>query len=354
MDRVRLAIIGCGNISQLNVPGYLQHPNCEVYALCDTIRAKAEARAQGWGIAPKIFTDYEDVLNDPNIDAVELLTPTHLHAKQVIAALDAGKHVSCQKPLCATVAEADEVIAAVGKVKTRFRVTENFLYYPPIVKAKELLDSGAIGEPSLVRFHTARAAAVQEPAFAWDPEAYVWRSDPTLFPGGMLYDDGVHKYAVAMKWIGEIEKVQGMVTKTQGSRAESPSAVVWKFKDKECLGILDYTNHPHMTIRGKYFPLDEFFEIHGSEGVIWVTRCTGEMLDLAPVVLHRGMETISYQMPMDWLDSFNGAANDFIESIIQDRQPEVDAEFSKKALQVALAIYEAARTERPVEPQAMK
>ena len=59
-------------------------------------------------------------------------------------------------------------------------------------------------------------------------------------------------------------------------------------------------------------------------------------------------------MPMDWQDSFNGAANDFIESIIQDRQPELDAEFSKKVLQVALAIYEAARTERPVELQAMK
>ena len=163
MDKVRIAIVGCGNISQMNAPGYLQHPNCEVYALCDNVRAKAEARAKQWGINPKIYTEYEHLLNDAKVDAVELLTPPYLHAEQVIGALDAGKHVSCQKPMSTSVAEADEMIAAVNRAKTRFRVTDNFIYYPPIVKAKELLDAGAIGEPSLVRFHSVRAGAPRKP-----------------------------------------------------------------------------------------------------------------------------------------------------------------------------------------------
>ena len=95
MDKVRLAIVGCGNISQLNAPGYLQHPRCEVVALCDTVRGKAEHRARQWGITPSIYTGYEQVLNDPAVDAVELLTPTFLHVDQILAALEAGKHVSC-------------------------------------------------------------------------------------------------------------------------------------------------------------------------------------------------------------------------------------------------------------------
>ena len=112
MDKVRIAIVGCGNISQLNVPGYLQHPNCEVVALCDNVPSRAEARAKQWGISPRIYTDYEQVLNDPNVDAVDLLTPQRHHMTMTVDGLDAGKHVSCQKPMCTSVAEADVMLAA--------------------------------------------------------------------------------------------------------------------------------------------------------------------------------------------------------------------------------------------------
>ena len=354
MDKVRIAIVGCGNISQMNAPGYLQHPNCEVYALCDNVRAKAEARAKQWGINPKIYTEYEHLLNDAKVDAVELLTPPYLHAEQVIGALDAGKHVSCQKPMSTSVAEADEMIAAVDRAKTRFRVTDNFIYYPPIVKAKELLDAGAIGEPSLVRFHSVRAGALENPTVNMDPEAYKWRRNPSLNPGGLVYDDGVHMYATAIKWVGDIEKVQAIITRTEDYVIETPSALIWKFKDRDCLGIYDYTYAPDMTLRGKYFLADYFFEIHGSKGTIHVTHGTGELMDLPPVLLLTGKETISYDVPSDWMESFDGAARHFIDSIIKERQPDLDAEFSKKTIQVAMAAYEAARTERAVEVESMR
>src|SRR5215470_8905849 len=175
MDRVRLAIVGCGNICQLNAPGYLAHPGCDVVALCDTEWARAELRARQWGITPRIYKDYAELLADPNVDAVELLTPTYLHAEQIVAALEAGKHVSCQKPIAISVAEADRIAAAVARAHTTFRVTENFLYYPPILKAKALLDSGAIGEPSLVRIHTTRARDVVGQTMELDPDALIWR-----------------------------------------------------------------------------------------------------------------------------------------------------------------------------------
>lgn len=353
MDTVRLALVGCGNISQLNAPGYLQHPHCEVYALCDSRRERAELRARQWGISARIYTDYAQVLADPNIDAIELLTPTPLHTQQILAALEAGKHVSCQKPLCATVAEADQLIAAVDKARTTFRITENFLYYPPIVKAKELLDSGAIGTPSLVRLHTTRAGNVARRVMTANDDAALWRRDGTQNPGGGLFDDGVHKYAVAMYWIGEIGSISSLVTHTRDFLIEAPSAAIWRYKNSECLGMLDYTYAPHLTIRGKYYLIDEFFEIHGTHGILWVTRCSGEMHDLPPVMLFKGSETISYQMPMDWQDSFNGAAWDFIDSLRQGRQPQQDVRTAKKMLQVALAIYESSQTERPVDPESI-
>src|SRR5262249_51027042 len=189
MDRVRLAIVGCGNISQLNAPGYLQHPRCDVVALCDTMPERATRRAREWGITPRIYSDFKQVLDDPAIDAVELLTPTWMHADQIVGALGVGKHVSAQKPLAVSVAEADRIADAVGRGGAPFGVPETFSYPPPILKAKELLDSGAIGEPSLVRIHTTRAVQTTGQAVELDPDAMVWRRDASLNPGGPLYDD---------------------------------------------------------------------------------------------------------------------------------------------------------------------
>jgi predicted dehydrogenase len=287
------------------------------------------------------------------VDAIELVTPTYLHAEQIIAALAAGKHVSCQKPLAITVAEADRIADAVAKARTTFRVTENFLYYPPIVKAKELLEAGVIGEPSLVRIHPTRAKEIVGATLTLDPEALVWRRDPGRNPGGALYDDGVHKYATAMYWIGDIGEISAIVGSTTDFLQEAPSVAHFRFKDRDCLGVIDYTYAPGMPIRSRYYGADEFFEIHGSCGIIWVTRCTGEMLDLPPVVLMKGTETTSYQVPMDWRTGFDGAARDFIDGLLEGRQPTQDVLTAKKVLQVLLAIYEASRTRRPVVPESM-
>jgi predicted dehydrogenase len=353
MDRLRLAIVGCGNISRLNAPGYLQHPRCDVVALCDTRPERAKRRATEWGITPRLYSDFAQVLDDPAVDAVELLTPTWMHADQIVAALAAGKHVSCQKPLAITVPEADRIAAAVARARTTFRVTENFLYYPPIVKAKALLDAGAIGEPSLVRIHTTRAQRVEGITLDVEPDAMAWRRDPGRNPGGVLFDDGVHKYGTAAHWIGEIGEVSAIVTRGPDFILETPSVATWRFKGRDCLGIMDYTHAPEMTIRGRYVRVDEFFEIHGTRGIIWVTRCSGEMLDLPPVQVIRGTETVSYQVPMDWRLGFDGAAADFVDGVLDGRQPAQDVRAARHMLQVALAIYESGRTGHAVRPDSI-
>ena len=349
MDKVKLAIVGCGTISQLNAPGYLGHPGCEIVALCDPLRERAERRANEWGIRPRVYERFEDLLEDPEVDAVELLTPTSLHAEQAVAALDAGKHVSCQKPLSNTVAEADRIVAAVERAGTVFRVTENFLYYPPIVKARELLDSGTIGEPSLLRIRTLWGSSREDIAIALEPGAKAWRRE-SVNAGGLAFDDGWHKYATAQWWLGDVEKVSAVMSGPDDVMVEAPSVVTWKFKGRNCLGVFEFASAEQMPIRSRYYPADEFFEIQGPKGAIWVTRCTGEMLDMPPVMLVKGNETVEYQVPMDWIEGFNGAARDFIDSIQSGRQPQMDVAFSKRVLQSALAAYRASDTERPVDP----
>ena len=141
-------------------------------------------------------------------------SPTPLHTAQVLAALDAGKHVSCQKPHATTVADADRVAAAAAGAKTKTRVMENFFFYPPLMKAKELLDSGVIGEPSLVRFRgIVGELESQTSTFRQASGAMAWRRDTRTNPGGQLYDDGWHKYATAMWWIGEAESVSSVITR---------------------------------------------------------------------------------------------------------------------------------------------
>jgi predicted dehydrogenase len=80
--------------------------------------------------------------------------------------------------------------------------------YPPILKATELLDADTIGEPSLVRIHSERVDDIAKLALEFDPDVSSWRQDPARNPGGLPSDDGVHKYAVAMKWIRAIDKIQ--------------------------------------------------------------------------------------------------------------------------------------------------
>ncbi|MGH9207085.1 MAG: Gfo/Idh/MocA family protein, partial [Acidimicrobiales bacterium] len=114
MDRVRLGIAGIGNIAQINVLGYLEHEQCEVTALCDPRQGKVEAMAQKWGV-PRTYTDLDEMLASDDIDAVEILTPTYMHHDHVIAAARAGKHISVQKPMANSVAEAREMLAEVDK-----------------------------------------------------------------------------------------------------------------------------------------------------------------------------------------------------------------------------------------------
>jgi len=115
MKPVGVAIVGCRRISDLHELGYRGLDTANILAVCDTRKGRAQQKAKDWG-APKVYTEYKKLLADPEIDLVELLVPRHLHAPMTVAACQAGKHVSVQKPMALTASETDQMIEAARTI----------------------------------------------------------------------------------------------------------------------------------------------------------------------------------------------------------------------------------------------
>lgn len=348
-ERVRLGIVGAGNISQLNVPGYLDHPRCDVVAVCDPRIDKAQARAAEWGV-DRVHGALADLLADEEIDAVEILTPTHLHAEHVIAAARAGKHVSCQKPIANSVAEALQMISACSEAGVTFRITENCCYYPPLQRAKQLLAEGAIGTPTVIRIKTVVGETASEFQANLDPDGYTWRFDGRS-PGGHLFDDVAHKYAMAL-WLvdDDIRSVQAVVRKGR-LFFEAPMVALFEYARQDLLGMMEVSHAPGMFIPSDYYGADEFFEIQGTSGFIWVTRLSGRLLDLAPLVVRRGATTTAIgDVEADYDVSFRRASAAFADGLLSGRQVDLTPELGVKALQLAFAVYLSSNERRPVDP----
>ncbi len=355
-DRVRLGVIGAGNIAGLNVAGYLEHERCDVVAVCDTDREVATSAAAAWG-APLVFSDLHDLLAEPDIDAVEILTPTHLHYDHVLAALAAGKHVSCQKPLANTVAEARKMGAAADEAGLILRVSECFWHYPPLEKAKRLIAGGAIGQPTNVRIKTVVGQTDAPFQAGLRAEGYVWRLN-SLSPGGHLFDDMVHKYALAL-WLFDQDIVSVQAVVRRRDLFFEPCQAIFEYEDPTLLGSMEVSYAPKMWMRSAYYGADEFVEVQGDEGFLWVTRCTGEMLDLPAVMIYRGDEkeramTGYSDMDADWGTGFKRSSAHFVDCLLDGTVPDMTATDAARVLQLCFAVYQAGNTRLPVDPRAIE
>ena len=353
MERVRLGVLGAGNIADMNVAGYLQHPQCDVIAVCDVDEDVAREAADRWGV-PKVYTDVDQLFGDPDIDAVEILTPTHLHHQHVTEALEAGKHVSVQKPVANSVDDAIEMERAAETAGKTLRISECFVHYPPLELAKELIAEGAIGRPTGVRIKTVVGQTDSTFQANLRPEGYGWRLDHRS-PGGHLFDDMVHKYAMAL-WLfdQDITSVQAVVRRRD--LFFEPCAAIFEYEDPGLIGTMEVQYAPQMWLRSAYYGADEFFEVQGDEGFLWVTRATGEMLDLAPVVLYRGKDnerttTEFTDIDADWGTGFTRSSAHFVESLLAGTPAEMTAAEAVKVLQLCFAVYAASDTRRPVDPR---
>lgn len=348
--KLRVAFIGAGRIADLHALGYRENPDAEIYAVCDADAAWAQRRACQWG-AKRWFTDYRQALADPSVDAVEILTPHHLHQEHAVAALQAGKHVSLQKPMARTLGEADVIARAAAQSDRIFRVFENYRYYPPYVRAKALLEAGEIGEPVTLRLKVIGG----NPAYGWPVSAksWAWRFNEALSGGGSaMFDHGYHMFSIAQWFFGPVEEVFGWIHRTEvalGVSIDSPAVLLWRHRQGGRLGVWDTVNSPHMVVPSKYYSNDEWVEITGTHGLIWVNRCTGNMLQRPPLVIYRDGETREvHDVESDWAASFAAGTRDWIEAVRRGGQPELSATEAREVLRFSLAAHTAARENRPV------
>lgn len=354
MDKIKVGLIGTGAITDLHYLGYKDSNILEIEAICDTDPEILVKRSKEWGVR-YYFTDYNELLSHSNIDAVEVITPHNLHAEIGKAALIAGKHVSIQKPMATTISDCDELIKIAKKSNRLLRVFENFRFYPPMVKAKELLDSGEIGEPLSIRIKVVQGHGGDNweiPYRRWS-----WRFDPIKSGDGrVILDYGYHHFSLALWFMGEIEKVKAWITHTPIQNnwvIDSPSVAMWKYRGEEKYGSYEAIYSDSLYVPSKYQrPEDEWIELTGSKGLIWINRCTSELIDSPPLVMYRNGETTEFtDIDSDWGSSFIHGINDFGLAIIEKRTSTLTGEEGKDVLQFCRALQISAKENRDVDPK---
>jgi predicted dehydrogenase len=341
-DRTHVALVGGGRIADMHAPGYLEDERARLYALCDLDPDVRARREREWGLA-RTYADYAALLADPRVDAVEILTPHHLHHRMVLDAAAAGKHVSVQKPMALTLAECDDMIAACRRAGVLLKVFENFVFHPPYRRAREVLESGAIGRPLALRARLGAGHGGWEvPLRAW-----AWR----LAEGNVtVFDDGFHKLSVAVDFFGEVAEVAGFIERTLAV-VDSPAALVWRHRSG-VLGSLDAAMTPNLYVEGAYYPADERLEITGTKGAIHVTSCTGRPVEAPPLLVVRdGRVEAHTDLATDWLESFKASARDFVGAIREGREPHLTGARGREVTAFALAAIEAARSGRTLAPE---
>src|SRR5207247_6319338 len=120
--KVNVAIVGLGFGAEF-IPIYQRHPNANLYALCQRSKEKLDPIGEAFGVE-KRYTSFEELIKDPNVEAVHINTPIHLHAPQSIAALKAGKHVASTVPAATTLDECKQIVKAAQKTKKKNMMTE--------------------------------------------------------------------------------------------------------------------------------------------------------------------------------------------------------------------------------------
>ena len=347
MDTIRVGFIGTGRISDLHALEYLSNPHATIVALCDRELELAAARRRAWGVEDALITtDYHELLALEQVDLVEILLPHHLHVPAALAALAAGKAVSLQKPMATSLADADRLIAAADRAGVPFRVFENFIFYPPVVKAKELVEAGAIGEPLAIRIKSNPGSR----KFAWQVPAgaQAWRQDPALAGGGPLaFDDGHHKFALAWHFMGQAEEVHAWIGSTTGEGGyvfDAPAMISFRFVGQR-VGNLEIVYSRDLEIATEHYAQDDRVEITGTEGVLLINRGHGQLGQVVPLQLYRDGAWTDYRnLETGWERSFVHATRHNLEALRRGEQARLAGREAREVLRFALAAQEAART----------
>jgi predicted dehydrogenase len=232
--KIKVGIIGAGGIvrgAHLK-PGWLAEPNAEVIAVCDLNEKAARSLAVDFNI-PKVYTDFNELLKLDELDAVDICTPNRVHTPAVIAALNAGKHVLCEKPLAVTIDEIMAMREALNKTDRILMTAQHYRFSEHSVAIKAWIDTGALGEVYHARVNATRRN--QLPVNA----GFI---DPKLSGGGPCMDIGVHALDTAL-WLMNFPtpvRVSGRAHTNFAKDFDIPGA--WGEWDRKLFGVEDFAS----------------------------------------------------------------------------------------------------------------
>lgn len=215
--KLQIAVIGCGGIAnQKHLPSLKgEADRCDIAALCDIIEERAQKAADEYGAKDaKVYTDYQELLKDPEIDVVHVCTPNVAHCPITVAAFEAGKHVMCEKPMAATTVDAQKMMDAWKKSGKKFTIGYQNRFRKDTQMLKRACEEGKLGEVYFAKAHAVRRRAV--PTWGVFP-------DKSKQGGGPLIDIGTHALDITL-WCMDNYKpvsVMGSVFEKLGSLPEA-------------------------------------------------------------------------------------------------------------------------------------
>jgi len=340
--KIKLGIIGSQFVSHIHALSLKRCPEAEVFAVASPTPGNAKRFAAKHDI-PHHFTDHKKLLDIPEVDMVVVGVPNDAHCSITLDAAAAGKHIVMEKPLCLSLAEADRMINACRKAKVKLMYAEELCFTPKYVRLKQLLDSGALGEPTLVK-QSEKHDGPHAPHF-WD----VNRSG-----GGVTMDMGCHAIEFFRWMLGRppIKSVYAqMGTQVHKGKTEG---------DDNALLILEFTNGVVALAEESWTKMggmDDRAEVHGSKGVAYADLHHGNAIQTYSAegydyAVEKAGSTKGWSFTVyeeEWNYGFPQEMAHFVDCVQNDKQPLVTGEDGRAVLEAIFAAYESARTGRKVE-----
>ena len=319
MNVLKWGLIGCGDISKSRVASALcDLNNCDLVAVNRKNYELAESFAREFG-ARKWYKDWQELIADPEIDAVYIATPVNLHAEQTIAAAKAGKHILCEKPMAMNADECDTMIRAAQENNVKLGVAYYRHFYPVVNRMKELLNSQEIGKVVMMQINS----SMQFNPLPGQPRDWLIKKEQS--GGGPMMDFGCHRIEVMLNLLGPIKQVKSLVNTLYFERnVEDTATTLFEF-DNGAHGFLS-------AVHSAFEPKDTV-EIYGARGSLYVERLNEGTLR----VVTKEAERIESLPPHR--NVHQPHIDDFTQAVLENRTPLVDAQQGKDVTVVLDKIY---------------
>ncbi len=342
METIGIGIIGSGFIAEIHAEALRTVPGARIAAVASPTEGKAAAFAAKHGV-PHAYTDYRALLDRPDVQIVSLCLPNDRHCEATEAAAAAGKHVICEKPLCVTPAEADRMIDACRRAGVKLMYAEELCFTPKYVRAKQLVDDGALGEIYLVK-QSEKHDGPHAPWF-WD----VQRSG-----GGVALDMGCHAVEFFRWMLGAPGGGRRLITSVYAQMGTHVHRDKTEGEDNALL-ILEFEGGAVGMAEESWSKpggMDDRAEVYGSKGQTYADLLHGNALETFSQVgygyaVEKAGSTQGWSFTMFeelWNYGFPQELAHFVECVRHDRQPLVTGEDGKAVLEALWAAYESART----------